>query len=75
LLGDPALLRAKLIEEARELSDAPMTDAQHVAAEAADLLYFTLVAATRGGVTLADIERELDRRSLALRRRPGNAKT
>ena len=45
--ADPALLRAKLMEEAGELMAA--ADPQSVAAEAADLLYFTLVAAAAGG--------------------------
>jgi phosphoribosyl-ATP pyrophosphohydrolase len=72
LLDDPALLRAKLIEEAGELADA--RDRDHVAAEAADLLYFALVAATRGGATLENVEAVLDRRALRVTRRPGDAK-
>ena len=72
LFDDAALLRAKLLEEAQELAEA--NDADHVAAEAADVIYFALVAAVRGGADLADIERHLDRRSLKLARRPGNAK-
>lgn len=72
LFGDPALLRAKLIEEAGELSDAEGREA--VAAEVADVVYFALVAAARAGVTLADVERILDQRALRLTRRPGDAK-
>lgn len=72
LLTDPALLRSKLIEEAGELADAETRhDAVH---EAADLLYFTMVAMRRSGVTLADVARELERRALRVTRRPGNAK-
>lgn len=72
LLDDPALLRAKLREEADELADA--NEAPHVAAEAADLIYFAMVALARAGVPLADVERELDRRALRLSRRAGDAK-
>lgn len=72
LLDDPALLRAKLIEEAGELIDA--TEADHAAAELADVLYFALVAATARGASLAEAERHLDRRALRITRRPGDAK-
>ncbi len=72
LLADPALLRSKLAEEASELSSAESAD--HVAREAADLMYFTLVTMRRAGVGLADVARELDRRALRVTRRPGNAK-
>lgn len=73
LLEDHALLRAKLVEEAGELADAAAPD--HVAEEAADLFYFGMVALTRAGRTLADVEAVLDRRARRLTRRPGNAKT
>ncbi len=72
LLADRALLRAKLIEEAGELADAP--NPENAAAELADVLYFALVAAARSGVTLNDAERILDLRALKLTRRPGDAK-
>jgi len=73
LLDDPELLRAKLIEEAGELADA--RDPEHVAAEAADVLYFTLATLARSGVSLVDVEAELERRALRITRRPGNAKS
>jgi phosphoribosyl-ATP pyrophosphohydrolase len=72
LLTDPGLLRAKLEEEAGELAAA--TNANEVTAEAADLLYFTLVAMTRSGVSLADVAAELDRRASKITRRAGDAK-
>ncbi len=72
LLDDPALLRAKLVEEAGELADAATPD--HAVEEAADLLYFALVALARAGRPLTDVEAVLDRRALRLSRRPGNAK-
>ena len=37
-------------------------------------MYFTLVAMARAGVTLSEVERELDRRARKLTRRPGDAK-
>lgn len=72
LLGDAALLGAKLREEADELAAADTrSDAIH---EAADLLYFTMVAMQRTGVRLADVAAELDRRGLRVSRRRGDAK-
>ena len=71
LFNDPDLLRKKLLEEAGELADARTPD--DVAWETADVLYFALVAAVRHGVDLARVEAELDRRSLALVRRKGDA--
>lgn len=73
LLGDRDLLASKLREEAAELSEAVAPG--HAAAEAADLMYFALVAARARGASLADIERVLDERSLKVTRRPGNAKS
>ena len=72
VLEDPKLLRAKLIEEARELGAARGTD--QVVWEAADVFYFTLVSLARAGVPLADVEAELDRRSLKVVRRRGDPK-
>ncbi len=74
LFNDPALLRSKLIEEAGELCDASEKD--DVIHEAADVLYFAMCAMrTRGGgVSLADVSAELERRSRKVTRRPGNAK-
>lgn len=67
LFRDPAVLEAKLLEEAGELAAAgTRADAIH---EAADVIFFALVAAVRAGVGLADIEGELDRRALAVTRR------
>ncbi len=72
LLSDPALLRAKLCEEAGELADAK--DPAHVSEEAGDLLYFAMAALARSGVSLSDVERVLDLRSRKLTRRTGDAK-
>jgi phosphoribosyl-ATP pyrophosphohydrolase len=73
LFDDAGLLNAKLVEEAGELAAAG--DREHVAEEAADVLYFTLAAMTRAGVTLGDVEQVLDRRGRKITRRPGDAKT
>lgn len=72
LADDPELLRSKLLEEAQELARSGTADeASH---EAADLLYFALVAALSRGASLHSIEMELDRRALLVTRRAGNAK-
>ncbi|MBW2261368.1 MAG: phosphoribosyl-ATP diphosphatase [Deltaproteobacteria bacterium] len=71
LLDEPDLLRSKLLEEAAELAEA---GPEGVAHEAADVVYFTMTAMARAGVRLEDVEAELDRRSLGLTRRPGDAK-
>jgi len=73
LLDSPQLLREKLIEEARELSETKNPD--ETIWETADLLYFALVAMIRGGVSLSDVEKELDRRALVISRRPDKQKS
>jgi phosphoribosyl-AMP cyclohydrolase / phosphoribosyl-ATP pyrophosphohydrolase len=67
LLRDPALLAAKLREEAGELAEALGREA--VVWEAADVLYFTLARLAAEGVDLAEVERHLDRRALKVSRR------
>ncbi len=72
LLEDPDLLAAKLKEEGGELAAAQSPD--HVAEEAADVIYFAMVAMARAGVDLAAVEAVLDRRERRVSRRPGDAK-
>lgn len=72
LFSDEKLLRAKIMEEAEELCDAKTK--QDVAFEAADLIYFALTKAVSAGVSLADIERSLDAKSVKVKRRQGDAK-
>lgn len=72
LLRDNSLLDAKVREEAHELTGA--RSREDVVHEAADVLFFALTAMRRAGVTLEDVERELDRRALRVTRRPGDAK-
>jgi phosphoribosyl-AMP cyclohydrolase / phosphoribosyl-ATP pyrophosphohydrolase len=67
LLADPALLGAKLREEAAELAAAEGHG--EVIHEAADLLYFTLATLARHDVDLAEVERALARRALKVTRR------
>jgi phosphoribosyl-ATP pyrophosphohydrolase/phosphoribosyl-AMP cyclohydrolase/histidinol dehydrogenase len=72
LFNDEKLLRAKIMEEAEELCDAKTKD--EVAFEAADLIYFALAKAVSAGVSVADIERNLDTKSVKVKRRQGDAK-
>ncbi|KAI0081733.1 histidine biosynthesis trifunctional-protein [Panus rudis PR-1116 ss-1] len=72
LFSDPQLLRAKIMEEAEELCDAQKPE--DVAFEAADLIYFALTKCISAGVTIADIERSLDRKAQKVTRRKGDAK-
>jgi len=72
LFDENRLLSAKLLEEARELTEAVTAD--EVCWEAADVLYFTLARMAQAGVTLADVESELDRRAMKITRRKGDAK-
>jgi len=75
LLREPGLLGAKLREEADELSEAlAQGDRSGVVHEAADVLYFALAAMAGAGVSLDEVEAELDRRALRVKRRRGDAK-
>ena len=56
----------------QELVEA--TEHDHVAAEAADVLYFTMTRCVAAGVGLTEIEQHLDKRTYKVTRRPGNAK-
>lgn len=72
LFDDPDLLQKKLLEECQELIEA--TEPDHIAAEAADVMYFMMTRCVAAGVGLKDIEKHLDKRTLKVTRRPGNAK-
>jgi phosphoribosyl-ATP pyrophosphohydrolase len=72
LLRSPDLLASKLLEEARELAEAK--EHPDVVHETADVFFFAMTAMTRGGVSLAEVCAELDRRALRVTRRAGNAK-
>lgn len=72
LFTDEKLLRAKILEEAEELCDAQTKE--DVAFEAADLIYFALARCMSKGVSLRDVEDALDRKSLKVSRRKGDAK-
>lgn len=72
LFDDEKLLNAKIKEEAEELTEA--NDKAEIAWECADLLYFALARCVKYGVSLADIEKNLDMKSLKVSRRQGDAK-
>jgi phosphoribosyl-ATP pyrophosphohydrolase/phosphoribosyl-AMP cyclohydrolase/histidinol dehydrogenase len=72
LFTDEKLLRSKIMEEAEELCDANTKD--EVAFEAADLIYFALTRCISKGVSLRDVEKALDKKSLKVTRRKGDAK-
>ena len=72
LFNEPKLLEAKIMEEANELCEA--TDEGDIAAEAADLLYFTLTKCVAAGVSMDDIEHNLDLKSTKITKRKGDAK-
>lgn len=60
------------MEEAEELCNAETKD--DIAFETADLIYFALTKAIGSGVSIADIEKNLDAKSLKVKRRKGDAK-
>jgi phosphoribosyl-ATP pyrophosphohydrolase/phosphoribosyl-AMP cyclohydrolase len=63
LLADPELARAKVREEAEEVSRASRSESdQRVAEEAADVIYHLAVLLRERGLSLADAERVLDGR-------------
>ena len=72
LFNDPKLAQAKIMEEADELCRA--NTKEEIAFEAADLLYFALTRCVASGVSLEDVERNLDLKSLKVKRRKGDAK-
>jgi phosphoribosyl-ATP pyrophosphohydrolase len=63
LAGGPEAVGKKVTEEAGELAAAALNETDdRVVAEAADLLYHTLVLLASRRITLSDVERELARR-------------
>ncbi|PKY07627.1 putative phosphoribosyl-AMP cyclohydrolase [Aspergillus campestris IBT 28561] len=72
LFNEPKLTQAKIMEEADELCRA--TTPEEVAFEAADLFYFALTRCVAAGVSLEDVERNLDLKNLKVKRRKGDAK-
>ncbi|KAL4799019.1 histidinol dehydrogenase-domain-containing protein [Aspergillus venezuelensis] len=72
LFNEPKLAQAKIMEEAEELCRAETKE--DIAFEAADLLYFALTRCVAAGVSLEDVERNLDLKSLKVKRRKGDAK-
>ncbi|OCL14060.1 tri-functional histidine biosynthesis protein [Glonium stellatum] len=72
LFSDPLLLNAKIVEEANELCQA--NTKSEVAFEAADLFYFALTKCIASGLTLEEVEQNLDAKSSKVKRRKGDAK-
>ncbi|QPG75640.1 hypothetical protein FOA43_002997 [Brettanomyces nanus] len=72
LFDDETLLDSKIREEADELIDAKSK--QEIAFEAADVIYFVMARCAKNGVTLNDIQKNLDTKSLRVTRRRGDAK-
>ncbi|KAL9115846.1 MAG: hypothetical protein Q9227_000214 [Pyrenula ochraceoflavens] len=72
LFSDSDLVTAKIKEEANELCEA--STKEDIAAEAADLFYFALTKCVAAGVSLESVERNLDLKSLKVKRRKGDAK-
>ena len=72
MFKEPQTLQAKIMEEASELCAA--NTKQDIAAEAADLLYFALTKCMAEGVSLEDVEHNLDLKSLKTTRRKGDPK-
>jgi len=66
LLNDPTLLAEKTLEEAGEVIAAKSRE--ETVWEAADLLYFLMVRLAREGLSLSEVERELDRRARRVKR-------
>ncbi|KAG0359010.1 histidinol dehydrogenase-domain-containing protein [Gamsiella multidivaricata] len=72
LFKDSNLVQSKIMEEAEELCEAKTPE--DIAWETADLIYFALVKCVANGVTLRDVEQQLENRSRKITRRPGHAK-
>ena len=66
------MVEGKIMEEAEELCKAKTKE--EIASEAADLLYMALTKCVGAGVSLEDIERNLDLKSLKVKRRKGDVK-
>lgn len=72
LFDDEKLLSAKIQEEADELVEA--SSSSDISWEAADLFYFALAKCVKNGVSLEDVARNLELKSLKVTRRKGDAK-
>ena len=66
------MVQSKIMEEAEEFCEAKTPE--DIAWETADLFYFALVKCVANGVSLRDVEQQLENRSRKITRRPGHAK-
>lgn len=67
VLDSSALLSEKIREEAEELTKA--TTSEEIVWEAADVIYFTAVKLAKAGISIAEVEKHLDRRAQKVTRR------
>ena len=75
LTNDPEMLKKKLLEEAGELAAAnAQSDPAETTWEAADVLYFAMVALAKQGIGLESVHQELARRMHRVVRRPPGVK-
>ncbi|CCK69165.1 trifunctional histidinol dehydrogenase/phosphoribosyl-AMP cyclohydrolase/phosphoribosyl-ATP diphosphatase KNAG_0C00510 [Huiozyma naganishii CBS 8797] len=72
LFNDEELLNAKIKEEAEELTESDSRE--NLAWEAADLFYFALTKLVANGVSLSEVENNLNLKNLKVTRRKGDAK-
>ncbi|AET37309.1 trifunctional histidinol dehydrogenase/phosphoribosyl-AMP cyclohydrolase/phosphoribosyl-ATP diphosphatase Ecym_1051 [Eremothecium cymbalariae DBVPG len=72
LFDDQELLHAKIKEEAEEVTDAHTKD--ELSWEVADLFYFVMAKMAANGVTLSDVEANLNMKHMKITKREGNAK-
>ncbi|KAI9295568.1 hypothetical protein K502DRAFT_290838 [Neoconidiobolus thromboides FSU 785] len=72
LFTDPSLLNSKIMEEAEELCQAE--NKNDVTFEAADLMYFLMVKCAMVGSRLGEVLNNLQKKSLKVQRRAGDAK-
>lgn len=72
LFSDPGILRSKIMEEADEVCEA--TQPKDIAWEVADLLFFAITKCIANGVSLSDVEAQLDKRAKKITRRKGDTK-
>ncbi|CDO92720.1 unnamed protein product [Kluyveromyces dobzhanskii CBS 2104] len=72
LFDDSELLSAKIKEEAEELTEA--VEKKDIAWECADLFYFAMARLVANGVSLEDVEQNLNVKHMKITRRKGDAK-
>jgi len=72
LFSDEKLLSAKILEEANEFIEAKTRE--EIITEGGDLIYFMMTKLIQNNISMKDIERNLELKSLKVVRRKGDAK-